>query len=123
MKKILPKLKRRLWITLVLTLPDEKRNIMNYSNALYKGLSYVIRQHDQVMVYMSRQLKEYEIRYPTHDLKLAAIVFALRLRKPYLYGEMCISYTDHKSLKYVFKGVKRNTEKAVGVDKRQWLYN
>ena len=61
----------------------------------------MLRQHDQVMVYMSRQLKEYEIRYPTHDLKLEAIVFALRLRRHYLYGEMCISYTDYKSLKYV----------------------
>ena len=68
---------------------------------------------------MSRQLKEYEIRHPTHDLKMAAIVFALRFRRHYLYGKMCIIYTDHKSLKYVFKGVKRKTEKAVGIDKGQ----
>ena len=64
---------------------------------------------------MSRQIKEYEIRYPTHELKLAAIVFALRLRRHYLYGEMCIIYTDHKSLKYAFKGVKRKIGKAVGI--------
>ena len=102
-----------------MTPPDKKGDIVIYSDTLCKGLNYVLMQHDQVMVYMSRQLKEYEIRYPTHDLKLAAIVFALRLRRHYLYGEMCIIYTDHKSLKYVLKGVKRKTEKAVGIDKRQ----
>ena len=106
-------------ITLVLTLHDIKGDIVIYSNALYKGRSYVLIQHDQVMVYMSRKLKEYEIRYPTHDLKLAAIVFALRLRRHYRYGEICIIYTDHKSLKYVFKRAKRKTEKAVRIDKRQ----
>ena len=102
-----------------MTLPDKKGDIVNYSNALYKGLSYVLIQQDQVMVYMSRQLKEYKIRYPTHDSKLTAIVFALRFMRQYLYGKMCIIYTDHKSLKYVFKGVKRKIEKAVGIDKRQ----
>ena len=63
--------------------------------------------------------KEYEIRHPTHDLKMAAIVFALRFRRHYLYGKMCISYTDYKSLKYIFKGVKCKTKKAVGIDKGQ----
>ena len=119
MKKVFPKLKRRLIITLVLTLPDEKGDIMIYSDALYEGLGYVLMQHDQLMVYMSRQLKEYEIKYPTHDLKLAAIVFALKLWRHCLYGETCKIYTDHKSLKYIFKGVKRKAKKAVGIDKRQ----
>ena len=36
-------------------------------------------QHGEEIVYESRQLKEYEFRYPTHDLELAAIVFALKI--------------------------------------------
>ena len=34
-----------------------------------------------------RQLKNHEQNYPTHDLELAAIVFALKILRYYLYGE------------------------------------
>ena len=36
-------------------------------------------QNDKVIAYASRQLKKHEQNYPTHDLELAAIVFALRI--------------------------------------------
>ena len=49
----------------------------------------------------SRQLKSHEKNYPTHDLELAAIVFALKIWRHFLYGEKCFIYTDHKSLKYL----------------------
>nr|GFD02275.1 retrotransposon protein, putative, Ty3-gypsy subclass [Tanacetum cinerariifolium] len=49
--------------------------------------------------YASRQLKPYEVNYPTHDLELAAVVFALKIWRHYLYGESCDIFTDHKSLK------------------------
>ena len=32
-------------------------------------------QHDKVVAYAPRQLKNHERNYPTHDLKLAAVVF------------------------------------------------
>ena len=35
-------------------------------------------QHGKVIAYASSQVKKYEIRYPTHDLELAAIDFALK---------------------------------------------
>ena len=31
----------------------------------------------------------HEHNYPTHDLGLVAIVFALKIRQHYLYGENC----------------------------------
>nr|GFD14843.1 retrotransposon protein, putative, Ty3-gypsy subclass [Tanacetum cinerariifolium] len=37
----------------------------------------------------SRQLKPYEVNYPTHDLELTAVVFALKFWRHYLYGESC----------------------------------
>jgi hypothetical protein len=55
-----------------------------------------------VIAYGSRQLRKHEGNYPTHDLKLAAVVFALKSWRHYLYGESCDIYTDHKSLKYIF---------------------
>ncbi|GJU57167.1 retrotransposon protein, putative, ty3-gypsy subclass [Tanacetum coccineum] len=51
-----------------------------------------------VIAYASRQLKPYEVNYPTHDLELAAVVFALKIWRHYLYGEACDIFTDHKSL-------------------------
>ncbi|GJV10963.1 retrotransposon protein, putative, ty3-gypsy subclass [Tanacetum coccineum] len=40
-------------------------------------------QHGKVIAYASRQLKPYEVNYPTHDLKLAAVVFALKIWRHY----------------------------------------
>ena len=36
-------------------------------------------QEGRVIAYASRQLKEYEQRYPTHDHELAAVVVALKI--------------------------------------------
>ena len=54
-----------------------------------------------MVAYASRQLKLHGKNYPTHDLELAVIVFALKIWRHYLYGEKCFIYTDHKSLKYL----------------------
>ncbi|GJR83951.1 putative reverse transcriptase domain-containing protein [Tanacetum coccineum] len=49
-----------------------------------KGLGCVLMQHGKVIAYASRQLKPYEVNYPTHDLELAAVVFALKIWRHYL---------------------------------------
>ena len=95
-------LKRRLVTAPVLTLPNSSGEFVIYSDTSHKGLGCVLMQHGKVIAYASRQLKDYELRYPTHDLELAAIVFALKIWRHYLYGEKCEIYTDHKSLKYIF---------------------
>ncbi|GJT58715.1 retrotransposon protein, putative, ty3-gypsy subclass [Tanacetum coccineum] len=41
-----------------------------------------------------RQLKPYEVNYPTHDLELAVVVFALKIWRHYLYGEVVDSDTN-----------------------------
>ena len=72
-------------------------------------------QHSKVVVYASRQLKDYEIWYLTHDLELPAIMFALKIWRHYLYGVRCDIYTDHKTLKYLF------TQKELNVCQGRWL--
>ncbi|GJX31528.1 putative nucleotidyltransferase, ribonuclease H [Tanacetum coccineum] len=72
-------------------------------------------QHGKVIAYASRQLKPYEVNYPTHDLELAAVVFALKIWRHYLYGEACDIFTDHKSLKYIF------TQRELNMRQRRWL--
>ena len=39
-----------------------------------------------MIAYASRQLKCHEKNYPIHDLELAAVVFALKIWRHYLYG-------------------------------------
>ena len=68
-----------------------------------------------MIAYASRQLKIHEKNYPTHDLELAAVVFALKIWRHYLYGARCQIYTDHKSLKYIF------TQKELNMWQRRWL--
>ena len=59
-------------------------------------------QNERVIAYASRQLRLHEKNYPTHDLELVAVVFALKIWRHYLYGATCEVYTDRKSLKYFF---------------------
>ncbi|KAH0636086.1 hypothetical protein KY289_036001 [Solanum tuberosum] len=65
--------------------------------------------------YASRQLKVHEKNYPTHDLELAAVVFALKIWRHYLYGVHVDVFTDHKSLHYVF------TQKELNLRQRRCL--
>jgi hypothetical protein len=55
----------------------------------------------KVIAYASRELKPHEIDYPTYDLELAAIIFALKKWWHYLYGVQYEVFTNHKSLKYI----------------------
>ena len=88
---------------------------MIFSDASLNGLGYVLMQEGKVVAYASRQLKPYEKNYPTHDMELAAIVFALKIWKHYLYGEKCFIYTDHKSLKYL------PSQQELNLRQRRWM--
>jgi hypothetical protein len=73
-------------------------------------------QRGKVIAYASRQLKDHEKNYyPTHDLELAAIVYALKIWRHYLFHETIEIYTNHKSLKYIF------TQKEPNMRQRRWL--
>jgi hypothetical protein len=79
-------LKKRLTTAPVLTLPEGQEGFIVYSDASNKGLGCVLMQKGKVIAYASRQLKPHEVNYPVHDLELAAVVFALRIWRHYLYG-------------------------------------
>ncbi|KAA0032467.1 pol protein [Cucumis melo var. makuwa] len=108
-------LKQRLVTTPVLTVPDGSGIFVIYSDASKKGLGCVLMQQGKVVAYASRQLKSHEQNYPTHDLELAAVVFALKIWRHYLYGEKIQIFTDHKSLKYFC------TQKELNMRQRRWL--
>ncbi|KAH0776449.1 hypothetical protein KY290_007860 [Solanum tuberosum] len=68
-----------------------------------------------IEAYASRQLKVHERNYPTHDLELAAVVFALKIWRHYLYGVKCEVFTDHRSLQHVF------TQKDLNLRQQRWM--
>ena len=75
----------------------------------------MLMQNMKVVAYASRQLKVHERNYPTHDLELAAVVFALKIWRLYLYGASFKVFSDHKSLRYLFD------QKEINMRQRRWI--
>ena len=75
---------------------------MIYCDASRQALGCVLMQERRMIAYGSRQLRSHEDKYPTHDLELTAVIYALKLWRHYLLGNRCEVYTDHQSLKYLF---------------------
>ena len=73
-------------------------------------------QDGKVMAYALRQMKPHEHNYPTHDVELATVVFALKIWRHYLYGEKCRIFINHKSLKYLL------TQKELNLRQRLELF-
>jgi hypothetical protein len=95
-------LREHLTTALVLAQPDKTKSFDIYCDASGTGLGCVLMQDNWVIAYASRALRPHEQNYPTHDLKLAAVIHALNIWRHYLMGSHCNIYTDHKSLKYIF---------------------
>ena len=79
-------LKDKLTSAPVLALPRPGVEYLVYTDASLQGLGGVLQQESQAIAYASRKLKPHEKNYPTHDLELAAVVFALRIWRHYLWG-------------------------------------
>lgn len=57
----------------------------------------------------------HECNYLTHDLELAAVVFALKIWRHYLYGMRCDIFTNHHSLQYLM------TQWELNARQRRWI--
>ena len=79
--------KRRLTSAPILIISERGSMYTVYCNSSKDGLGCVLMQSGRVVAYGSRQLKNHERNYPTHDMELATIVFALKILCHYLYGE------------------------------------
>ncbi|KAD4981942.1 hypothetical protein E3N88_18613 [Mikania micrantha] len=108
-------LKLKLCNAPILALPEGIENFVVYCDASHQGLGCVLMQKDKVIAYASRQLKEHEKRYTTHDLELGVVIFALKIWRHYLYGTKCTIYTDHKSLQHIFD------QKELNMRQRRWV--
>ncbi|GKD22957.1 putative reverse transcriptase domain-containing protein [Tanacetum coccineum] len=77
----------------------------------------VLMQKENVVAYASRQLKVHEKNYTTHDLKLGAVVIALKMWGDNMLGTSfsCVMFTDHKSLQHILD------QKELNMRQRRWL--
>src|SRR5262249_32817954 len=88
-------------MALVLVLAFGEGNFIVYCDSSRVGLGCVLMQNMNVIAYISRQLRKHERNYPSRDLKMAIVIFALNIWRHYLYGSTFEMYIDHKSLKYM----------------------
>ena len=114
-EKSFEELKTILTTALVLNLPKGSDVYVIYCDASRVCLGCVLMQRDKVIAYASKQFKVHEKNYQTHDLEFAAVVFALKIWRHYLYGVHVDVFTVHKSLRYVF------TQKDLNLLQRRWL--
>ena len=108
-------MKKRITSAPILVLPTDGANFTVYCDVSRIDLGAILMQNGRLVSYASRQLKIHEKNYPTHDLELAVVVFALKIWRHYLYGACHQIYTDHKSLKYIF------TQKELNMRQWRWL--
>ena len=94
-EKSFQELKKKLTTTPVLTLPKGEEGFAVYTDESKEGLGCVLMQHGKVIAYAARSVR----------MELAAVVFALKKWRHYLYGERCELYTSHKILQNIFKHV------------------
>jgi len=72
------KLKKALTTAPILALLEPNKPYDIYADASRVGLRCVLMQEGKVIAYAPRQLRRHEKNYPTHDLEMTAVVFALK---------------------------------------------
>ena len=106
-------LKRRLTSIHILIVPERGQRYTVYCDASKDGLGFVLMNAERLVAYDSRQLKNNEQSYLTHDMELAAIIFALKIWRH--YGEQFEVFSNHKNLKYIF------TQRDLNMSHRKWM--
>ena len=108
-------LKMRLTSSPILIILKRGQRHTVFYGASKDEMGCVLMQSGRVIAYGSRQLKNHERNYPTHDMELVAIVFALKIWCHYLYGEQFEVFSDNKSLKYIF------TQRDLNMRQCRWM--
>jgi hypothetical protein len=107
-------LKRLLTSVPILRVSDMEKDFTVCTDASKQGLGAVLMQDGGVIAYASRKLKKHEELYVTHDLELAAVMLAMKIRRLYLVGKNFELKTDHQSLKHLF------TQRDLNARQRRW---
>ena len=98
-------LKKRLLSTPILSLPNFNLGFIVDTDASGEGLGAVLSQvidgHECVVSYASRVLSRSERKYCATRREMLALVWAVHIFRPYLYGKRFTLRTDHNCLKWL----------------------
>ncbi|GKB47966.1 putative reverse transcriptase domain-containing protein [Tanacetum coccineum] len=110
-------IKQKLCSAPILALLEGSEDFIVYCDASKKGLGAVLMQREKVIAYASCQLKIHEKNYTTHDLKLGAVMFSLKLSRDTICMESKCNgaFTNHKSLTTQFLNQKEPKYDGSGV--------
>jgi len=101
-------LKNHLITSPILTYPDFDKPFILFTDASSIGLGAILSQkdsenHEKVIAYASRRVNETEAKYSATELECLAVVWAIKLFRPYLHSNIPFDLiTDHSALKYLF---------------------
>ena len=101
-------LKKKLTTAPVLARPDFNKEFILVTDASKLGLGCVLTQLDEEgkehpIVFASRGLKPNEVNYAPTKLECLAVVWAVKLFRPYLLGRKFTIITDHSALTELLK--------------------
>ncbi len=90
----------------ILQYPDFTKPFIVTTDASGKALGAILSQgevpQDLPIAYASRTLNKSENNYSTTELECLAIIFAVKIFRPYLYGRKFIILSDHRALSWLF---------------------
>jgi len=101
-------LKKHLTTAPILTYPNFEKPFILFTDASTLGLGAVLSQKDdkgyeRVIAYASRRVSETECNYSITELEYLAVVWAIKLFRPYLQSYIPFELiTDHSALKWLF---------------------
>ena len=114
-QKFFAELKTKLSTVSFLALPECSDGYVIYSDASIVVLGCVSMQQHKVIAYVSRDFKDHEKKYPTHELDLVVVLFVLNIWRHHFHGIYADKFTYHKRLHSMF------TQKELNLCQRRWL--
>ena len=95
------KLKSLLISDPILAYPDFNKEFLLTTDASNYAIGAVLSQNGHPICFASRTLNGAEVKYPTLEKELLAIVWATKYFRPYLYGNKFTIQTDHQPLQWL----------------------
>nr|GEW40130.1 hypothetical protein [Tanacetum cinerariifolium] len=100
---------------IIRSIATRKKRMERLIGTLTPAQITLTHKRGKLIAYASRQLKIHKKNYITHDLELGAVVFALKIWRHYLYGTKSVTYTDRKSVRYIFD------QKELNMHQKRWI--